>query len=59
MSRHDFPCVATEFPFLSHRKCRDMVFPCRDRVGCTWGSYVTTKHFCVAIELAKVEESMP
>ena len=30
-----------------------MIFPCCNRAGCTWGSYVTTKHFYVAIGLTK------
>ena len=49
MSQHSFPV-------LSYSKCRDMAFPCHDRFGCAWGSYVATKHFYVAIELAKARE---
>ena len=30
-----------------------MVFPCCDRFGCAWGSYVATKHFCVGKEFIK------
>ena len=47
MSRHSFPII-------SYSKCRDMAFSCRYKFGYAWGSYVMTKHFYVATELAKV-----
>ena len=32
-----------------------MNFPCRDRFGYAWGSYVVIKHLCVTIELDKAK----